>query len=203
MNKPRFAVTTLLLVAALLWTVTIGAMYRAVRRFESTPGRAADALPSWPAASTISRAPGSWTLLTLIHPHCSCSRATIQELQAILEKAPALQSYVLVYRPAEFVNGWEKTDVVASALRLPRTKVMIDTDAREARLFGGFTSGQTFLYDTDGRLRFSGGVTALRGHAGLNRAVASVIRIANTHSGSAAHPVFGCAIVSHEEGGLK
>jgi len=81
--------------------------------------------------------------------------------------------------------------------------VVIDLDARETRLFGGFTSGQTFLYDGAGQLRFSGGVTALRGHAGLNRGVADVVRIAKSGVGNASHPVFGCAIVSHEEGARK
>ena len=197
----RTAIRALLLLAGLLWAATVGAMYRAIRRFETTPGRAALALRTWPASSGLSRPAGAWTLLTLIHPHCSCSRATVEELQAILEKAPpSVRSYVLVYRPSDFRPGWENTEVVQAARRLPRTQVVVDVDAREAKLFGGFTSGQTFLYDGDGNLRFSGGVTALRGHAGLNRGVASVIRIARSGAGNATHPVFGCAIVSREEG---
>jgi hypothetical protein len=72
--------------------------------------------------------------------------------------------------------------------------VLIDHDGVEARIFGGFTSGQTFLYDDKGRLRFAGGVTSLRGHAGLNTGRADVIRIANDRNGEGSHPVFGCAI---------
>jgi hypothetical protein len=105
-----------------------------------------------------------------------------------------VQTYVLVYRPHEFPAGWERTDVVDSARRLHRAHVLIDEDGAEARRFGGFTSGQTFLYDTDGRLRFEGGITLLRGHAGLNSGRAGIIRIASTHAGSGKHPVFGCAI---------
>lgn len=201
MSLRRSSVTLLLVAAGLLWAATVGAMYRAVRRFETTPGRAASAHSMWPDQSRISRPDGAWTLLTLIHPHCSCSRATIEELQTILEKGPpSVRSIVLVYRPSDFPPGWENTEVVQAAYHLPRTRVTIDVDAREARLFGGFTSGQTFLYDGDGNLRFSGGVTALRGHAGLNRGVADVVQIAKTGVGKASHPVFGCAIVSREEG---
>jgi len=197
-------IRVLLLAAGLLWTITIGAMYQAVRRFETTPGAAAAAHATWPDASTLSRPAGAWTLVTLIHPQCSCSRATIEELRAILEKAPpSVRALVLVYRPSDFPAGWENTEVVQAAYRLPRTHVVIDLDARETRLFGGFTSGQTFLYDGAGQLRFSGGVTALRGHAGLNRGVADVVRIAKSGVGNASHPVFGCAIVSHEEGARK
>jgi hypothetical protein len=105
-----------------------------------------------------------------------------------------VRPYVLVFRPHEFAEGWERTDVYTAATRLRRAHVIVDEDGREARLFGGFTSGQTFLYDGDGKLRFEGGITSLRGHAGLNSGRAGVIRIANTQSGTGTHPVFGCAI---------
>lgn len=197
-------IRALLIVAGLLWAVTVGAIYQTVRRFETTPGQAAAAQTMWPEASNLARPAGAWTLVTLIHPHCSCSRATIDELREILEKAPpSVRALVLVYRPSDFPAGWENTDVVEAAHRLPRTHVVIDLDARETRLFGGFTSGQTFLYDGAGQLRFSGGVTALRGHAGLNRGVTTVLRIAKSGVGNASHPVFGCAIVSHQEGAGK
>ena len=194
----RFVITAALALAALLWTFTIGAMYRSVRQFETTPGRAAAAHDSWPDASRLAQPAGAWTLVTLIHPHCSCSEATVEELHTILEKAPpSVRSYVLVFRPSDFPAGWENTEVVRAARHLPRTNVIVDVDAREARLFGGFTSGQTFLYDGNGHLRFSGGVTALRGHAGFNRGSADVLQIAKSGTGKASHPVFGCAIVSH------
>src|SRR5258706_14195438 len=41
LSLPRGIVTTALIAAAIVWTVTIGAMVRAVRRFEATPGREA------------------------------------------------------------------------------------------------------------------------------------------------------------------
>lgn len=184
----------MLVAAVAIWIGTVATMVRAIRRFETTPGRAASALPLWPAKG-IPLAAGRWTLVMLVHPHCSCSRASVRELQAILEKAPpSLRSYVLVYRPSDFPAGWERTDVVEAAQRLPRTQVMVDTDGQEAKRFGGFTSGQTFLYDGDGRLRFSGGITSLRGHAGANRGSADVIRIVRSELESSHHPVFGCAI---------
>jgi hypothetical protein len=195
MNVRRTVIASALVIAALLWTTTIGAMYRAIRRFESTPGRAADALGAWPASSRIPRAPGQWRLVMLIHPRCSCSRASISELERIIEKAPrSLRTYIVVYRPSDFPKGWEKTDVFTAASRLPRTRIVLDQDGHEARLFHGFTSGQTYLYDGDGKLRFSGGITLLRGHAGFNSGSAEVMNIVNSNAGSGTHPVFGCAI---------
>jgi hypothetical protein len=197
MSRKSF-ITTVLLAAAMVWIATVAAAYQALRRFETTPGAAANAHLSWPASSRLELAP-EWTLVMLIHPHCSCSRASVQELQAILEGAPALRATVLVYRPSDFRRGWERTDVVEAASRLRRTRVVIDEDAREAKLFGGFTSGQTFLYDRNGRLRFSGGITSLRGHAGINRGRIDVIDIVRSRATRATHPVFGCAIASKTE----
>lgn len=199
MTARRGVLTTLLLLAALLWAGTIAATYRAVRRFETTPGVAADAPARWPAGSGLARTAGQWSLVMLVHPHCSCSRASVQELRAILDKAPALRASVLVYRPSQFPPGWEETDVVSSARSLKRTSVVMDRDGDEARRFGGFTSGQTFLYDAGGTLRFSGGITSLRGHAGLNRGRVDVVEIASARKKSSTHPVFGCAIATPEE----
>jgi hypothetical protein len=193
MNR-RLLIRALLAAAVVLWIGTVGAMTHAIRQFESTPGRAAAALRTWPAKS-IPHPAGRWTLVMLVHPRCSCSRASVQELQAILAKAPpSLRAYVLVYRPSGLPAGWEQTDVVEAASRLPRTEVRMDDEGREVKRFGGFTSGQTFLYDGNGILRFSGGITSLRGHAGANRGRADVIEIVRSQLGSAQHPVFGCAI---------
>jgi hypothetical protein len=135
----------------------------------------------------------------LVHPHCSCSRASVDELEAVLEKSPAtLRTYVLVYRPENFKPGWEKTQVVENASKLRRAKVLVDENGREAELFGGFTSGQTLLYDDHGNLRFAGGITSLRGHAGINSGRTGIIDILRSRSGAGTHPVFGCAISTKE-----
>ncbi|MEA2337226.1 MAG: hypothetical protein QOE82_1233 [Thermoanaerobaculia bacterium] len=197
--KRRVLVTGLLIAAGLVWAATVGAMYHAVRNFETTPGRVAASRTSWPASSRIVRDRDRWTLVMLIHPHCSCTRASLQELERIIEMSgPSLQTNVLVYRPADFKAGWEKTETFEAAKRLQRARVIVDTDGAEARLFGGFTSGQTFLYDREGALRFSGGITSLRGHAGVNRGSMDVVDIVHAKARQGAHPVFGCAIVTTE-----
>jgi len=193
MTRPR-TITFVLIAAALVWAATVGAAYRAIRRFETTPGRDAIAPVSWPRASAIHRTPGEWTLVMLVHPHCSCSRASVQELQAVLEKSPLVRPHVLVYRPSGAAEGWLDTEVVKTARGLRRARVVIDDEGREAERFGGFTSGQTFLYDPDGRLRFEGGITSLRGHAGINRGRTDIIQIVSSGNGEGSHPVFGCAI---------
>lgn len=195
----RWMTAVALALAAVVWAGTVAVAYRAIRRFETTPGLAANAPATWPAKSAIVRGRGEWSLVMLVHPQCSCSRASVSELQAVLESAPPpLRTYVLVYRPAGFKPGWERTQVVENASKLRRARVLIDENGREAELFGGFTSGQTLLYDDEGRLRFAGGITMLRGHAGLNSGRTGIIDILRSHHGTGTHPVFGCAISTRE-----
>lgn len=196
----RRVTTAVIIAAALVWASTVAAAYRAIRLFETTPGMDANAPAQWPGASTIRRTQGEWSLVMLVHPKCSCSRASVTELQAVIEKVPPrVRPYVLVYKPKGVAPGWEQTDVVQSATRLRRANVIYDENGREADLFGGFTSGQTFVYDDAGKLRFAGGITSLRGHAGINRGRMDIINIASSRSGSGSHPVFGCAIATAKE----
>jgi RNA polymerase sigma factor (TIGR02999 family) len=131
--KRRGILTVSIAAAALVWAATVAAAYQAIRRFESTPGAAAIAPVSWPAASAIERHRGEWTLVMLVHPHCSCSRASVKELGEIVEKSRRdLQTTVLVYRPHEMEEGWERTSVYDGATRIRRARVLID-HAREHR----------------------------------------------------------------------
>jgi hypothetical protein len=196
MNRQRI-LTLSFVAAALVWVATVAAAYEAIRRFETTPGLPASAPRIWPAATSVPRTPGTWSLVMLVHPHCSCSRASVKELAEVVEKSRRdVQTTVLVYRPHEMAAGWERTSVYDGATRIRQARVLVDPDGAQAQIFGGFTSGQTFLYDDEGRLRFAGGVTSLRGHAGLNRGRTDIIRIANQRSGTGSHPVFGCAITT-------
>ncbi len=200
MNRRRLITTIVLTVAALLWAGTVAAAFQAIRQFETTPGDAANAPKAWPAGTRIARTANEWSLVMLVHPHCSCSRASVQELQAVLDKAPNnVRTYVLVYRPAGVAAGWERTQVVENASSMKRVTTIIDENGRDADRFGGFTSGQTFVYDDRGRLRFAGGITSLRGHAGLNSGRTGIIDILRTRNGEGTHPVFGCAIAKREE----
>ncbi len=186
MRTRSVIITASIVAAAAIWVGTVGAAVRAIRRFEATPGRAAAAPKSWPAGSSLLRNHEAPTLVMLVHPQCSCTRASLQELQAVIEKSPrAMRIYVVVYHPHQMKAGWEKTNIYEAAMRLRGTHV--------------FTSGQTFLYDAGGTLRFEGGITMLRGHAGLNSGRNDVIHIANGESGKGTHPVFGCSIVSRGE----
>ena len=200
MNR-RTLITGALVLAACIWAATVAAMYQSIGRFETTPGREAAALASWPVKSRITPARGRWTLVMLMHPHCGCTRASIEELERIIEMSGAsMQTNVLVYRPAEFQSGWEKTDVLEAAMRSSREPGSLST-LMVRRLVSSAASlpARPIFMTPEGKLRFSGGITSLRGHAGINRGSMDIVDIVHAKATQSAHPVFGCAIVTTTE----
>jgi hypothetical protein len=79
-------------------------------------------------------------------------------------------------------------------------KVVVDPEGLEAGRFGAETSGHTLLYGTDGRLLFSGGLTASRGHAGENVGESAIIALVNHQTPLRSQTlVFGCALTQRAE----
>jgi hypothetical protein len=106
-----------------------------------------------------------------------------------------LTAYVLFLRPAGFSENWEKTDLWQSAASIPGVKAVTDDEGAEARRFHATTSGQTVLYDAEGRLIFRGGITVSRGHAGDNTGRSAIVSLVNAGVAEQAEtPVFGCPI---------
>jgi hypothetical protein len=104
-----------------------------------------------------------------------------------------LTVHVLVYRPADAAPGWERSGLWNSAAAIPGVSVSIDEDASEAATFGAYVSGQTFVYDADGQLAFSGGMTFARGHAGDNEGRRAIWALVNGETPALRRtPVFGC-----------
>jgi glyoxylase-like metal-dependent hydrolase (beta-lactamase superfamily II) len=104
-------------------------------------------------------------------------------------------AYVLFLKPADSSDDWERTDLWQSAASIPGVNVVVDDDGFEARRFHAATSGQTALYDDEGRLLFSGGITGSRGHSGDNAGRSAIVSILNAGEAEAAETfVFGCPL---------
>ena len=181
---------------AIAWILTVGWGLSVLWAYENRPGAAAHAPVRWPVESALAPAPDRPTMVFLAHPKCDCTRASIGELAQILARtAKAPKVYVLVLRPAGFADGWEKTIIWQRAAALPNVTVLRDDEGIEARRFGVETSGQTLLYDREGSLVFSGGITGARGHAGDNAGESTLVALLtgglpDRHSTS----VFGCPL---------
>lgn len=162
-----------------------------------TPCPAATPPTRWPIKSVIKPSNDTATLVFFAHPECPCTRASIEELARLLSHCGTqISAYALFYRPTSEGGEWDDTDLVQSADAIPGLHVLHDVDGAEASLFGALTSGQTMVYDRDGILVFSGGITASRGHAGDNLGQSAIQQWVLTHTLPArTSPVFGCAIV--------
>ena len=198
----NFKTNRLILISACaLWLLIIGAGIKIIRGYESTPGVAAAAPARWPPDSRIQPAADRPTLVMLAHPHCPCTRASIGELARLMTQAQGrVTAYVLFVKPPDFSEGWEQTDLWASAAAIPGVTVMRDDDGVEASRFGAATSGQTVLYDAAGKLIFSGGITGARGHAGDNAGRTAAVSLLTTdESQQKETPVYGCSLFAGNE----
>jgi hypothetical protein len=158
-----------------------------------TPARA----PShWLKETNLLRAKGRDTLVMVVHPQCPCSRASMSELAALAADCPnQLSINVLFAEPPGLAGNTQQTTLWQSASQIPGATLIADQNGALSHKLGATTSGQVFLYDASGTLRFSGGITDSRGHAGNNTgrlAIEAVVR--NQIPSTATTPVFGCAL---------
>ena len=154
-------------VAAAVWLIAVAAGFGKLWAYASTPAPQGLAAARWPADSRLSRVDGQPTMVMFAHPQCPCSRASVAELaKALAHTRTAAVIHVVFYRPSSVPDGWEQTSLWRAAAAIPAVRVSVDHGGVEATRFGALASGQTYFYDTGGALRFSGGITAARGHEG-------------------------------------
>jgi hypothetical protein len=196
-SKPqRAAVRVAVVVAVLIWLAGVLLGLQFLWTYKSTPGTNATAPARWPGSTLITPAAGRSTLVMFVHPLCSCTRASLTELDSILTRSSGrLTAWVLILHPDGTSGEWEKSATLTAARRLHDVHVISDGDGSEAGRFGASTSGQVVLYDAQGRLQFSGGITGARGHVGDNTGEARVVSFVNTGTAdSHVHAVFGCGL---------
>jgi hypothetical protein len=181
-----------------LWLATVAAGLALVAAYDNRPGLSANAATSWPESSRLARTAGLPTLVMVVHPRCDCSRASVAELAELMARAPVRpRAYVAILKPNGLSATWDVTGIRQAAARIPGVTVIRDDDGREARAFGAQTSGQTYLYDPGGRLLFSGGITAARGHAGQSVGRTAILSLLNhTPPAVPTSSVFGCSLSS-------
>src|SRR5918911_4341156 len=148
-------IRVVLFTSTILWLFAVSIGLWLLWGYENTPGVGAEPPRQWPADSRIQRATDRATLVMLAHPHCPCTRASIGELARLMTQAQGrVTAYVLFIKPSGSPGDWEKTDLWASAAAIPGVSVVADDEGVEARRFHALTSGQTVLYDTEGKLLF-------------------------------------------------
>jgi hypothetical protein len=185
---------------AAAWLVTMAWGQRVMLNYDyqaAAPGRPPT---TWPPNSAIPRTDGLATVVLVAHPHCPCTRASIDELARLMARLHNQATAAVVFvRPHGMSEDWEKTDLWSSARRIPGVLVWSDADGQEAARFGAQASGQTMLYSAAGDLLFSGGITASRGHSGDNLGRTTVVSLVTTGKAGTDHTsVFGCSLHNPE-----
>jgi len=185
-----------MVIALVLWLAVVVGATILMTRYSNTPGRGGQTPISWPKGSQIPTDSNRPTLVMFAHPHCPCTRASLGELERLLARVPGrLRAQVIFLKPAGTATDWEKTDLWRKASSIPGVSVGTDNAGSEARRFHAETSGQTLLYDPAGHLRFQGGITFARGHAGDNAGRTALEELLREgHSNQVKTPVFGCSL---------
>jgi hypothetical protein len=179
------------------WLLCVVAGFGLLLRYKNTPGPAPAGPPlAWPRESGMPAPRGNATLLMFVHPHCPCTEASVSELARLMTRyAGRLSVRVLMVDPPGVTGAWDDTALRDRAAAIPGVWVGRDVESREAGLFGARVSGYSLLYDTEAKLVFAGGLTAMRGHEGDSvglRQIAAALdgRPLETREG----PTFGCAL---------
>jgi hypothetical protein len=182
-----------------VWVAAVVMGIVALERYKATPGLSAAAASQWPAGSELpAPTPERATLLLFAHPKCPCTRATLSEFERLVAHVgSSIDARVVFVRPPGVPARWERTDLWNAAVKIPGVSVHVDDGGAEATRLGVMTSGQVLLYDRGGALRFAGGITASRGHAGDNPGRSAVENhLAGRPDALTTTPVFGCPLLA-------
>jgi hypothetical protein len=155
-------------------------------------------------SATFPMAARGSTLLVIAHPHCPCTRATVEELAKIMARAKgSVDARVVFVIPRGLDQEWAETDLYRAASAIPGVHTYLDSNGEIAGRFGAATSGQALLYGADGRLQFAGGITPGRGHGGDNAGSDAIVSIIDSRSAIlASTPVFGCGLATPSTGAV-
>jgi len=130
------------------------------------------------------------------HPKCPCTRASLAELDRIMARGgDRLQAFVLFLAPSSAGAAWAESDLWERASSIPGVQSVKDVDGLEAMRVRCVTSGHALLYDPAGERKYSGGITASRGHEGGNiGSLAIISALGGLPVATEAAAVFGCPL---------
>ena len=178
------------------WAAVVAGGFAILGRYKSTPADQDRPPERWPARSRIPLAADRPTLLVFAHPHCPCTQATVSELARLLASHPGrVSTYLVAVEPPGVGEDWGSTGLTERASAVPGVTPWRDQGGREAVLFRAQASGLVVLYDSGGRRRFSGGITASRGHEGDSFGRRRLLAVLDGRPADRDDsPVFGCGL---------
>lgn len=181
------------LVLVSFWLALIVIGWQFLLNYEKTPANCKQPCLTWPSESKMKRSQTAKTLVMFAHPQCPCTMASLREL-ARLSTEQTIKTYVCFMIPKDADKSWLDSRNQTQAKSMPGIKVWQDTASTEASLFQASTSGESMLFDENGKLIFRGGITGSRGHEGDNEGLEQLRKIINSKTGRGNYVVYGCPL---------
>ncbi len=180
------------------WLLCIGCGGYILLAYSARPTAMSSVPQSIPVDTKLEIKRGTQSLLVFLHPHCPCSKSTVEQLRRILSVTDSrVDCHVLFVNPVGTPSKWEEGCLFDEVITIPGISVYIDDDGCEATRFSAAASGEVLLYDKCQHLVFHGGITPSRGQVGENvgsKAIVELLR-ANNIPGREC-PVFGCPLLN-------
>lgn len=206
--KPLRATTLYVFVA--VWALLAIGGYVAMLAYATTPSDrpalAARPLPS----PRLSGSVVSPALHIFFHPKCPCSMASVAAIESIIARCPdrdlVIEAHLMVpdgegesFAGGEIATALHDLQAQVKNNREGRVRLEImvqrERDCEMALANHVNVSGHTVLVLPDGKVGFSGGLTAERGCRGDSEGVESIVALLHDRSvGNRTAPIFGCAI---------
>jgi hypothetical protein len=95
----------------------------------------------------------------------------------MLDLPERLKTVIVFSKPEADPAKVRESALWKRAATMPGASVFFDQGGEETARFGARVSGQTLLYDPEGRLGFSGGITAASGHEGDSYGAAALVAL--------------------------
>ena len=110
-----------------MWIIVVGYGFSAVWAYAMTPGTAATAAARWPSTSfSFDRTRPN--LVTVLHPECVCSKATLEEVSRLTtEFAEQLTVFVVVDASATGTDSGAATTLLKQVRSMPGVRLIVDT----------------------------------------------------------------------------
>lgn len=176
-----------------VWCVFLMGGSYLIYRFETIPGEQVRRLSAWPDGSVISRPEHYPILVSFMHPRCACSEASLSALESIESRfGEELEIRIVFWLPEDPSSEWTDCDLVESARKKFGDRVYLDFQGIESDRFAANTSGESFLFNKEGRLLMQGGLTPRRSTADADFAVMT-IDLALQGKGVLFGHTYGCA----------
>jgi hypothetical protein len=166
------------------WAIAIFACLGAAMKWEFAPGLGSAKAP------TLASKSSSPTLIVVLHSQCTCSLATVDNLVDMPSSERSQLRIHLVFTGP----GIDDSPIVRHSEALGAVEREFLSEDQVLTKYGARTSGQAYLYDANGRLRFSGGITDSRGYVGPSKGIEAIEAVLAGRDAISTSPVYGCAL---------